>query len=347
MGDPFIDKERILYYGTDPFSVWKIFFHSVEKSRKSFPYCGKLNLHRPGDEGPSSGSDFQTLHDGGQNAVHLFQMLAEPFELLRPEGFIHEIGVLACVEPTSRLVLGVVPSQGEAESFFDGVFLGQQRREFLLGVGPVHIQFRADFGTFVSCLRVPHRYDGIQMHPRPADGVVRPMLRGWLLALHEAARIFHVGAETRPELELQLLVFRDAARRGRILYGARPIVGLADHIEFRGDGGIADLPQLDFEAEGVDFLVGVFVQPIQRGAVFIGESLGDPNDGDGIQPCGVGDQLSQVSVIGALQLVFDEHPCIVGGVLAKNIRAERADKLFLGSVSSHSVDFTALGAFVS
>ncbi|OQB39495.1 MAG: hypothetical protein BWY09_01063 [Candidatus Hydrogenedentes bacterium ADurb.Bin179] len=22
--------------------VWKIFFHSVEKSRKSFPYCGKL-----------------------------------------------------------------------------------------------------------------------------------------------------------------------------------------------------------------------------------------------------------------------------------------------------------------
>ena len=92
-------------------------------------------------------------------------MLAEPFELLRPEGFIREIGVLACVEPTSRLVLGVVPSQGEAESFFDGVFLGQQRREFLLGAGTVQIQFRTDFRPLASRFRVLHRDDGIQVHP--------------------------------------------------------------------------------------------------------------------------------------------------------------------------------------
>ena len=51
-------------------------------------------------------------------------MFAEPFELLRPEGFVLEIRILANGETTGVFVCRIVPSQRKAEGFFDGIFYG-------------------------------------------------------------------------------------------------------------------------------------------------------------------------------------------------------------------------------
>lgn len=160
------------------------------------------------------------------------------------------------------------------------------------------------------------------------DRLVIPVMRGGLLALNKTSLVFHVGLERRPEFQLQLLVLGFSATGG-LLDRAGPVVGLADDVELGGEGRIADLPQFDFQAKRIDFLVGMLVQPIQRGAVFVGKALGDPDDGDGLQARRVGDQLAQVGMVGALQLVFDEHPIVVGRVFAKNVCAKRADVLFL------------------
>jgi len=64
--------------------------------------------------------------------------------------------------------------------------------------------------------------------------------------------------------------------------------------------------------------------------VLLGEALGDPDDGHRLQAGGVGEELAEVGVVGALQLVLDEHPGVVVEILAQDVGAEGAHLLFLG-----------------
>jgi hypothetical protein len=65
---------------------------------------------------------------------------------------------------------------------------------------------------------------------------------------------------------------------------------------------------LRFQPEEVEPAVGRLVQPIKGRPVFFRERVGDPNDGGGLEPVGIGDELAQMRVVGALELVLDEHP---------------------------------------
>lgn len=63
--------------------------------------------------------------------------------------------------------------------------------------------------------------------------------------------------------------------------------------------------------------------------MFLGESFGDPDNRDGIQACGIRKQLPEMRMISALKLVFNQHPIICSGVLAKNICPKGSDFCFL------------------
>lgn len=62
--------------------------------------------------------------------------------------------------------------------------------------------------------------------------------------------------------------------------------------------------------------------------MFIGKSLGNPDDRCGVEARRVGQQLPQMIVVGLLELIFDEHPGVGGGVAAQDVRAKRPDVLF-------------------
>jgi len=64
----------------------------------------------------------------------------------------------------------------------------------------------------------------------------------------------------------------------------------------------------------------------------------DPDDGDGIQPSRIGEQLAEVAVVCLLKLVFDKHPCAVGGVLADDVGSERPDILLAGFTLQFDAD---------
>ena len=44
--------------------------------------------------------------------------------------------------------------------------------------------------------------------------------------------------------------------------------------------------------------------------MFLGESFGNPDNGDGIQACGIREQLPEMRMIGALKLVFNQNPIV-------------------------------------
>jgi hypothetical protein len=50
--------------------------------------------------------------------------------------------------------------------------------------------------------------------------------------------------------------------------------------------------------------------------VFLGELVGDPDDRDSLQTCGVGQELAEVSMVSAFQLILDQDPVPSGRVFA-------------------------------
>jgi hypothetical protein len=84
--------------------------------------------------------------------------------------------------------------------------------------------------------------------------------------------------QLRPELEIQRHFARDrAALRG----GADPllpVIWLHDQVEQRRGRRIANLDHLELDAEEVDALTSVLVQPVQCLPVLLPESGGNPND---------------------------------------------------------------------
>ena len=56
---------------------------------------------------------------------------------------------------------------------------------------------------------------------------------------------------------------------------------------------------------------------------------GDPDDGYSLKARRIGQQLAEMGMIRALQLVLDQHPSICPDVLAKNIGPKRPDRLLL------------------
>ena len=50
-------------------------------------------------------------YDWRKHLVHRFEALTQPIEMLRPKLLIRKVSVLSRVEPTRRLVFGIVPCQ--------------------------------------------------------------------------------------------------------------------------------------------------------------------------------------------------------------------------------------------
>ncbi len=62
--------------------------------------------------------------------------------------------------------------------------------------------------------------------------------------------------------------------------------------------------------------------------MFFGEALGNPNDGGGVESGGVGEELAEVAVIGALDLILDEYPVVgIAGGFTEYVGSEGADVL--------------------
>ena len=59
------------------------------------------------------------------------------------------------------------------------------------------------------------------------------------------------------------------------------------------------------------------------------ETCSEPDNSDGLQTRCVGKQLTEVDVVGAFQLVFDQNPGVSADILAKDVGAERADRFLL------------------
>ena len=64
--------------------------------------------------------------------------------------------------------------------------------------------------------------------------------------------------------------------------------------------------------------------------------IGNPDDGHRLQARGIGEQLPQVRVVGALQLVLDQHPIITCRVLAEDVGPETARRSFSWASNSNS-----------
>ena len=59
------------------------------------------------------------------------------------------------------------------------------------------------------------------------------------------------------------------------------------------------------------------------------EARGNPNNGNGFKAGCVSQQLAEMRMIGSFQLVLNQHPTVGVEVLAKQVRAERANRPFL------------------
>ena len=64
--------------------------------------------------------------------------------------------------------------------------------------------------------------------------------------------------------------------------------------------------------------------------MLLGEARGHPDDGHRVEAGRIGQKLAKVAVVGALQLVLDQHPMVATDVPAQDIGAERPDGLLLG-----------------
>ena len=73
----------------------------------------------------------------------------------------------------------------------------------------------------------------------------------------------------------------------------------------------------------------MLVEPVEGRAVFLSESSRDPDDRDGLEARGVRQDLPEMGVIGSLELVLDQDEFLGRRILAKDVRAERADFLLL------------------
>jgi len=58
--------------------------------------------------------------------------------------------------------------------------------------------------------------------------------------------------------------------------------------------------------------------------MLLGKSRCYPNNGDRLKPCGIGQELPEVSMVGSLKLVLDQHPVPRTYILAKDVRSKGA-----------------------
>jgi hypothetical protein len=66
-----------------------------------------------------------------------------------------------------------------------------------------------------------------------------------------------------------------------------------------------------------------------------------------LKPGGVGEELAEVGVVSAFELVFDEDPVVGGGIFAEDVGTERPDGFFLAfEFKLKADDFTEKGEVV-
>lgn len=81
-------------------------------------------------------------------------MLAEPCELLIPKQFIPEVCLPSYENPASCCIFSAVPYRWEPQLILDLILLDLKCREYLLRVGPLNINFGANFSfAFITDLR--------------------------------------------------------------------------------------------------------------------------------------------------------------------------------------------------
>lgn len=124
-----------------------------------------------------------------------------------------------------------------------------------------------------------------------------------------------------PIRELDALGFGETLAE---LDGLCPLVGLFDYAEARCRQRVADGPQLNFDQEKAKTAVSVLIEPFNSLTMFIAGMRHHLHDNLGTLACGVGYHLSQMIMIGVLELVFDNRPTPGSNFLCIDIHIERA-----------------------
>lgn len=117
--------------------------------------------------------------------------------------------------------------------------------------------------------------------------------------------------------------------------GLSPIVREGDGLEIERGPGTVYLKHLDHHGVEFEVFACVLVEPIEGLAVFFSDRAGDPYDDTGVESGGVGDQLTQVGVVGGFELVLDDHHAIATQISSQEIEREATD----GGLALQNLEF--------
>ena len=126
--------------------------------------------------------------------------------------------------------------------------------------------------------------------------------------------------EPHPELELELLGRRSVGNATRLFTtGSNPFVRLDHHLELRSEAGLADLPQFDLDREETQLVGSAFVEELQGRRMLGAESFGHPDHPLRTHSGRIGEDLTEVRVVGFFELILDDNLAVGGGVRSNDV----------------------------
>src|ERR687887_640138 len=128
-----------------------------------------------------------------------------------------------------------------------------------------------------------------------------------------------VEVEREPLTEV---LIQPVPRQGNLPLG-QP-VGATNSLEEWSRKGTVDLHHLDLHAEEINAVDRDTIKPIDSDTMFIRELGGDPDDGQRVDPRGIGEDLPEVRMVGGSQLILDDDHVTVASA-ANDICPERAN----------------------
>ena len=108
--------------------------------------------------------------------------------------------------------------------------------------------------------------------------------------------------------------------------------------------GFTNAPKFHNYTEKLRLFVCTLIQPFERGTMLVSELPRQPNYHVGVIPCGVGQQLAQVGVIGSLKLVFDDYCAVIVQVGCQHIQRVNSNRRLRPlQLQDHAQGFAQLG----
>ena len=132
--------------------------------------------------------------------------------------------------------------------------------------------------------------------------------------------------ERLPEFSVPFTSFRyfSSLRSGLLT----PIVWSRHDPEMRSRTRFVNLPKLNNHAEELCIFSCTTVQEIQRCPMFVSELFGDPDDRACIVAGRVGEQLTEMGMVGWFQLVLDDYRTVVAYITRQQVERECSDGRF-------------------